>query len=244
MENETPTLAAAHTSHGGAKGRSPYTNACQHLGKDYVVTMDVRSFYPHVRHYMVYRLFHHELGFGREVASLLTRLTTLHSELPQGSPTSLAIANLLLRDVVDQPVSVAAREVRVTISRYVDDFGISGDKRAKTLINEIARALSRRRLPVYRKSTKFQATPKLKIMPRTGRQIVTGLIVNSASGASVPREYRERVRAAIFQAATLTAPTERQRAEKSIQGKIRYVARTNPGAARSLKRYFDEIQQR
>jgi RNA-directed DNA polymerase len=166
------------SAHGGIRGRSPHSNASKHLGQAWVITMDVKSFFPNVRHYIVYRLFRHELGCGNEVAYLLTRLTTLQGQLPQGAPTSTAIANLLLTKAVDVPVSRRALEIGAEYTRFVDDFSFSGHD-PRTLINDAARALSRKRLPIWRKTTKFQPKPKLKIMPRSKRQEVTGLIVNS-----------------------------------------------------------------
>ena len=72
------------------------------------VNLDVKDFFPNVRHYIVYRMFRRELGFGRDVARLLTRLTTFRAGLPQGAPTSTAIANVLLALPVDGPISVEA----------------------------------------------------------------------------------------------------------------------------------------
>jgi RNA-directed DNA polymerase len=227
-------LGESESAHGGIRGRSPYTNALQHVGQPCVVTMDVKSFFPHVRHYVIYRLFRHELGFGREVASLLTRLTTLHAELPQGAPTSSGAANLLLAQAVDAPVSMAALAIGAVNTRFVDDFAFSGAA-PRQLINVSARALSRRRLPVWRRTHKYQSTPKLKIMSCDRPQQVTGLNVNSRGGPSVPRGYRDGVRAAIHQLTAIPEGAERVEAGQSILGKIRYIEHTNPGAAKRLR---------
>ena len=237
-------LGASDSAHGGIRGRSPYTNASMHLGQPCVVTMDVRSFFPNTRHYVVYRLFRNELGFGTEVASLLTRLTTLHAELPQGAPTSTGIGNLLLASAVDELVSAQARRVGAANTRFVDDFAFSGGADPASLINRTARALSTRRLVVWRRSTKHQGRPKLRIMPRCKRQLVTGLTVNARSGPSVPRDYRDGVRAAIHQWAILPAGYERASAEASIHGRILYIRRTNPGEARRLRRYLERLGRR
>lgn len=237
-------LGASDSAHGGIRGRSPYTNASMHLGQPCVVTMDVRSFFPNVRHYIVYRLFRHELGFGIEVASLLTRLTTLHAQLPQGAPTSTGIANLLLASAVDEVVSNSARRIGAANTRFVDDFAFSGGANPASLINRTARALSTRRLPVWRKSTKHQGRPKLRIMPRYERQVVTGLTVNARSRPSVPRNYRDRVRAAIHHRAAMPIGHKRASAEASIHGRILYIQRTNPGEARRLRRYLERLARR
>lgn len=58
--------------HGGVRGRSTGRNAQDHVGRNCVVTIDVRKFFPKVRHYIVYNMLQRELGWGREVAHLVT----------------------------------------------------------------------------------------------------------------------------------------------------------------------------
>jgi RNA-directed DNA polymerase len=219
------------SAHGGVKGRSPRTNALLHLGQPIVVTLDVHSFYPSVRHTWVYRMFRHELAFGRDVARLLTRLTTLDAQLPQGAPTSPAIGNMFLKSV-DMPISARSRAANVVNTRFVDDFAFSGDNEPQALINPTAKALSRRGLSISRKPS------KLKVMPRSGPQVVTGLNVNSKAGPSVPKQYRDAVRASIHRLSQMPPGAERNSAIASIRGKIRYVAGYNPGSARRLEAYI------
>lgn len=217
-------------AHGGIRGRSPSSNAVLHLGAQCVVTVDIRNFFPSVRHYAVYRMFRQELGFGRGVSRLLTRLTTVDSQLPQGAPTSTAIANLLLSLGVDEPVSLMASKHTLTPSRFVDDFAVSGSK-PEIIINLIAQSLSKKRLRIWRKSV------KLKIMRQSQRQQVTGLVVNDPSGASVSRSRRDAVKAAIFQLPRIDAGA-RTKAISSIRGRINYIRQFNPGSAARLDKYL------
>ncbi len=230
--------------HGGVRGRSPRSNATHHLSQPCVVNLDVREFFPKVRHYVVYRMFQRELGFGRDVASLLTKLTTLDSQLPQGAPTSTAVANVLLALPVDGPISVEAERFDVRYTRFVDDITFSGPN-PRPLINIVGRMLSRRRLPMYRKKAKWHSKPKLKITPNSKPQEVTGLIVNSRTGPSVSRQHRDNIRAAIFalrnmiDEGVLLHP-----AAGSIRGRIAYVRQFNPGAAKRLQRYLESTLAR
>jgi hypothetical protein len=160
------------------------------------------------------------------VSRLLTQLTTLRSQLPQGAPTSTAIANLLLQVAVDQPLCLAAGHQNLRITRFVDDFAISGDDPA-VLINVIAKMLSRRRLRIWR------TAKKLKIMLRSQPQEITELNVNSIRGASVPRYKRDAIKAAIHQLRLLDEK-KRPRAESSIRGRIAHVRQFNGGSAARL----------
>jgi RNA-directed DNA polymerase len=219
--------------HGGVLDRSPRTNAAVHLNQPCLVNLDVRDFFPQVRHGMVYRMFVQELGFGRDVSSLLTKLTTLNDGLPQGAPTSTAIGNLFLARRVDEPLLASAAKVGIRCSRFVDDIALSGlDPRP--LINTVARLLSAKRLRLYRHKAKWESKPKLRVMSSRGRQEVTGLVVNPRKGPSVSRSRRDQTRAAIF---GLERSSKLNSLEvNSIRGKIAYINEFNPGAAKRLRR--------
>ncbi len=230
--NEFPLPAA---SHGGVPGKSPKTNAQPHCGKPVAIAMDIRKFFPSVSHREVVKMFKREFGCGRDNAWLLTRLTTIDGQLPQGAPTSTAIANLLLASTVDRPLEELAQNQGVTLTRFVDDFAISGTN-AAALVNSGAKAVSRIGLRVHR------GPRKLRIMPSSGPQWITGLNVNSKDGPSIPLAVRHRVRAAIFQLDSLP-PDQIIKAIRSIEGRIRYVSQFNPGSGLRLTRQLNEKQQ-
>lgn len=226
--------------HGGVKGCSPRTNATPHLRRKWVASLDVRDFFPQIRHGVVLKLFRQELGFGRDVARLLTRLTTREGGLPQGAPTSLALANLILWKPVDLPIAGQASVLNLNYTRWVDDICASGDD-PRPIINAVAKRLSQRGLRMYREKAKFQTKPKLKITPRWRRQEVTGLVVNGKA-PSVSRQRRDKVRAAIHQARNLK-DSEFQKACESVQGRINHIAQFNPLAARRLRSGFQDVKQ-
>ena len=227
--------------HGGVRGRSPRSNATQHLSQPCVVNLDIRDFFPNVRHYVVYGMFRRELGFGRDVARRLTQLTTFDSQLPQGAPTSTAIANALLVLPVDGPISVEAERFDVRYTRFVDDITFSGSN-PRPLINIVGRMLSRRRLPMYRKKAKWHSKPKLKITSNSKPQEVTGLIANSRTGPSVSRQYRDNVRAAILALRNTTEEGVLRAAASSIRGRIAHVRQFNPGAAKRMQGYLESTR--
>lgn len=230
--------AAAPYVHGGVKGRSARTNAASHLRKPYLVTIDVKKFFPSVRHYMVYRLFKSEIGCGRDVARLLTRLVTLDGALPQGAPTSVAVANLLLDSALDVPMNERATAAGTTYTRYIDDVGLSGAN-PQQLINEVARRLSRRRLSVHRVDMRPGAKSKLKIQPAHAPQEITGLQVNG-SRVSLSKARRDRVRAAIHELQRIKGMSDKGKAIASIRGRILHVQEFNPGTA---KRLTDQLER-
>lgn len=227
------TFDLPNEAHGGIKGRSPKTNAARHLGKALVVNIDIRDFFPSVRHKYVAKMFRRDFGCGRDTTWILTRLTTVDGQLPQGAPTSTMIANILLAVPVDGPINARASQLNVEVTRFIDDFSLSGNN-AGELINETARATSRVGLRTWR------SRKKLKITPNHVRQEVTGLTVNSPGGPSVPREKRERVRAAIHQLRSAT-PCEFQSSLASVKGRLNHVRQFNQGSAKRLHRQLDQV---
>ena len=232
-------LGFSDCAHGGIPDRSPRSNAALHCGQPCVVTLDVREFFDSARHHVINRMLREEYGFGRDVAYLITRLCTLGSSLPQGAPPSTALGNLLLSMPVDRPLSAAAKTLDLVHSRYVDDVALSGSD-PRSLINTTANLLSRRGLRMWRKKIKSQKRVKLKIMSRRKPQEVTGLLVNSAAGPTVPRKKRDAIRAAIFQLRQIAPGAERERSIQSIRGRIAHVRPLNPGPATALERYLEK----
>lgn len=230
-------LGTSEIAHGGIKGRSPATNALEHVGQPCVINLDVKDFFPNVEHSIVYRTLRWEYGFGKEAAYLITRLTTVNGGLPQGAPTSTTLGNLVLAQQVDGPLARHAKALGVRVTRFVDDITLSG-LNPKPLINVTGRLLARKHLPMHRRKARFQSKPKLKIVPRSQRQLVTGLTVNQR--VSVPRERRDAVRAAIFQLSFISDTEARGRALASIKGRIAHVAYHTRGAARTLNRKLEK----
>jgi RNA-directed DNA polymerase len=209
---------------GGVKGRSPRTNAEKHVGARVLVTADVKSFYDSVDHRAVFRTLR-QFGYSTDVARLLTKLTTRRGLLPQGAPTSTVISNLVLTRPVDQPTQAQASATNTTFTRFADDIGLSGDNPA-ALIGDVARRLSSSGLSIHRGD-------KLRIRPRSMPQKITGLNINSGR-PTVPRQYRDKVRAAIHELESTTDPIARAKAVHKISGRIAYVRQFQPGAAQRL----------
>lgn len=136
-------------------GRSATLNAEQHLNRANVASVDIRSCYPSMTNAMVFRVFRGTLGLGDRVAHLLTRLTTLDGHLPQGAPTSGALANLILSPVDLVLEDIAAR-LELVVTRYVDNIDFSGIRTREAILPTIA-ALQRAGFAVGQKKCSTRA---------------------------------------------------------------------------------------
>jgi hypothetical protein len=94
-----------------------------------------------VDHRAVFRTLR-EFGYSTEVARLLTKLITRSGLLPQGAPTSGIVANLVLARPVDLPTRVQAEMTNIKFTRFVGDFGLSGDN-PTALVGDVARRYRR-----------------------------------------------------------------------------------------------------
>ena len=110
------------------------------------------------------------IGFGPEATGILTKLTTWHNELPQGVPTSNALANLaLLR--IDLRITRLTERQGFNYSRWVDDLTFSGPERLLKF-----RGLLRRIV----EDESFNVKPdKTKTELAKDRQTVTNFVVNT-----------------------------------------------------------------
>ena len=216
-------------AHGGVRGRSPRTNAATHCGAALVVTVDVKHFFPSVSHRVVHGMFR-DMGFGRDAANLITRLVTYRGYLPQGAASSTAIANLILKPV-DELAGKLVSQADEAATRFVDDVATSGPQVVQH-VGAIASELSHLGLSIHRGLSK-SGRPKLRVMPNHKRQEVTGLVVNSKIGPSVAKSKRDEIRAQIHQLPK--GPIEREKAIRSVLGRIEHVRQFNPGSAARLR---------
>lgn len=214
---------------GGRKGCSVIQNAKEHVGSKVLVTIDVKQFFPSINNLEVYSVWVHMLGCSPRVAALLTRLTTFERRLPQGAPTSTALANLVLLSC-DASIRTFCAERGIRYTSWVDDLAFSG-KNARAVIRIAAEALRQRRLRISR--------GKVKIMSAGNRQVLMGLVVNKRLG--VTKEYRQATRSAIHKLRTgHISPDEIPAYLRSIRGKIAYIDQTNSCQAAKLRNELDK----
>jgi RNA-directed DNA polymerase len=150
--------------HGGRKGRSNITNAKPHQGKKYVFETDLQEFYPSVSKEKVYRAFL-DIGYSSHIAHWLTVLTTKSNELPQGGPTSTALANLVFLNT-DKKLILLCKERQITYTRYIDDLTFSSHDSFSDIIGIIIGTVMADKFKINRRKTIYR-----------GNQSVTGVDV-------------------------------------------------------------------
>ncbi|NTE54228.1 hypothetical protein G6M78_03965 [Agrobacterium tumefaciens] len=168
---------------GFVPGRSAIQNAQYHMGAQHLLNVDIQDFFPSISIERVRAIFS-TLGFNEEVATVLSELCCLHDRLPQGAPTSPAIANLVLRDL-DSDLSRIAEAEWYKYSRYADDLTFSSmTKIEDTFLDQVYEAVNRAGFALKPAKTRFSG--------RGGRMEVTGVVINEKLQPS--RDWRKTTR--------------------------------------------------
>jgi RNA-directed DNA polymerase len=200
--------------HGGVKGRSVITNAQRHVGKAVVFTIDIKDFFPSIGPRIVLAIFE-GLGIRGEAANLLVQATTWDGQLPQGAPSSSAIANLSMTRVDVRLEGLATRHL-LDYTRYVDDLAFSGPERLKKFRKIIERIVE---------EEGFTVNPdKILTMHSGMRQVVTKIVVNSK--LNLTRESRKEIRRSALQFAAM--PRTVRDNDCSLRGQLSWITSVNP----------------
>ncbi|MBB3326783.1 reverse transcriptase family protein [Microlunatus antarcticus] len=248
-------------AHGFVRGRSAVTHARTHVGAASVVCLDLRSFFTSITVGRVNGLFR-GLGYPEAVAWALACLCTHQTpvavlgrmppggseaarawlrsslrarHLPQGAPTSPALANLACF-TLDRRLAGLAATAGLTYSRYADDLTFSGPRgSAHRLVASVGSIV---------RDEGFDLNPAKTRVRGTGeRQEVTGLVVNER--LNVTRAYHDQLRAVLHDA-TRNGPSAANRADhpdfrSHLEGRVGWVESVNPVRGRRLRAQLDAI---
>lgn len=105
--------------------RNILTNARKHLGRPWLLQLDLCDFFHFITEKKVREIFESPpLCFKEDAADLLTAVTTYQGRLPMGAPTSPVLSNFACRDL-DDNLQAMANAKNWTYTRYADDLSIS-----------------------------------------------------------------------------------------------------------------------
>jgi RNA-directed DNA polymerase len=97
-------------------------------------------------------------GFSPEVSRLLTQLTTYKGRLPQGSPTSSTIANLVFVKT-GKNLDSFARDRNIKFTSFIDDLTFSSPYDFKSMTNEILEMVMKDGFKISHNKTNYSRTP-------------------------------------------------------------------------------------
>lgn len=190
-------------SHGFRKKYCIKTNAWVHRNKRYVANVDLLDFFGSINFGRVRGFFisNNNFKLNEKVATLIAQIACHDNALPQGSPCSPVISNLI-GHLLDIRLAELAKKSGCTYSRYADDLTFSTNKpqfpRSVAVQRDeddhcwvagpdLVKIITRAGFKVNDKKTRLQY--------HGSRQEVTGLVVNTKLNAR--SEYRHVARAMV-----------------------------------------------
>lgn len=250
-------VPAHPAAHGFVTGRSILTNARPHVGQYLLLKLDLEDFYASVRFPRVVAIYR-SLGFSREVSLWLARLTTsmvphdltfpsnrhyyhwpyFSRHLPQGAPTSPALANLSAYSL-DVRLSGLAGKYDLTYTRYADDLTFSGSRRFGGALRDF--------IPLAEqivRAERFRVNKsKRKVLRCFNRQSVAGVVVNSKP--NIARDEFDRLKATLANCRR-HGPSTQNRDEHPdfaahLRGRIAHVMHLNLHRGRKLLALYQAI---
>jgi retron-type reverse transcriptase len=243
--------AVEPVAHGFVPGHSVVSNAAPHVGKAVVVNLDLRDFFPSVNFRRVRKLFR-RCGYSGQVASLLALLCTEPPRvaaqlgdkvyhvalgdrvLPQGACTSPFITNILCRRL-DRRLTGLAKRHGYAYTRYADDLTFSGDNGAA-----VGRLLRSVRSIVTEEGFR-EHERKTKVMRRSRRQEVTGVVVNDRP--KLTRKGLRELRAILHNAAVHGLESQNRGGRPDfaayLKGRVEFACMVDPTRAESLRAALD-----
>jgi RNA-directed DNA polymerase len=262
--HEILDLVPAHDCvHGFVAGRSCLSAAQMHAGEYIVIAVDLKDFFLNTRLSRVHGVFR-SLGYPWAVARHLTSLCSSATprlvfarlpeaqrhdwltqkiyqspHLPQGAPTSPALANLAAWHL-DVRLAALAQTFGARYTRYADDLAFSGDQEFSL---KTARFLAAIKSIASDEGFVLNGR-KTRIMRRGGCQRVTGIVVNDH--VNVARTAFDELKA-ILHNCTKRGPDGENRAglrdfRAHLDGRIAWVENVNPPRGQRLRRMFNEIR--
>jgi RNA-directed DNA polymerase len=263
LENILNPIDPHPAAHGFVRGRSVLSFAKPHAKRSVVLRLDLEDFFGSVfasRVFGVYR----SAGYPEIVARCLTALCTNRApahlleelpapttsdgiqvrhrlrrhlatpHLPQGAPTSPALANLCAFGL-DVRLSRLARAAGATYTRYADDLAFSSDRSLERLLPTIREIVAESGFRVR--------ADKTRIMTRGMRQELAGMVVNE--GVGVARDEVDRLKATLFNAGRwgpgVANREEHPAFREHLRGRIAWIRQVRPEKAARLERLFARI---
>ncbi len=188
-------------SFGFRKGRSIAENAAKHKRHRWVLNLDLKDFFPTFNFGRVRGFFLKDKAFELhpEVATTIAQIACDGKALPQGSPCSPVISELIAQ-ILDMRLIRLAKKYGATYSRYADDITFSTNQKDFPMglatqdgSDPAIWHLSEELVGKIVHSGFAVNADKTRMHFRGSRQMVTGLVVNEK--VNVASDYYRRARA-------------------------------------------------
>ena len=201
VKSKNKNFVSRGVSHGFMPGHSIMTIGQAHITRRFVFNADLSDFFGSINFGRVRGFFIKDKNFSlaEKTATILAQIACNDNKLPQGSPCSPVISNLL-GHILDIALVDLARKNKCTYTRYADDLTFSTNKcifpsdiALKTKEDENSWVPGSELIRIVQRNGFDFNERKTRMQYKDSRQEVTGLSVNRK--VNVPASYRYTVRA-------------------------------------------------
>jgi retron-type reverse transcriptase len=158
--------------------------------------------------------------------------------LPQGAPTSPALANLFAYRI-DCRLSGLAQSASAVYTRYADDLAFSGGENFERAITRFAPHAA----SILNQGGFIVHHRKTRVMKQGVRQYLAGLVVNEH--ANIVRAEFDRLKAILTNCVRHGSEAQNRGAHPAfrahLEGRITFVEHINPQRGSKLRRIFGQI---
>lgn len=202
------------SAYGFIVDRSIVGNAKSHIRRKWVFNIDLEDFFPTITFRRVRAmLIAPPYNLPPEVSSVIAHLTTVNGKLPQGSPCSPVLSNMICSSM-DRELRILAMRHKASYTRYADDITFSFYVPEKFVPEDIV-LIEKTEDGISHHSAKVGEVlqsivdskgfiinqKKVRLQKSNEKQVVTGLVVNKK--VNVDRRYIRKTSALINSIAVL-----------------------------------------
>ncbi len=227
-------------SHGYVKGRSTRRNAAEHIGRKYLLSADIKDFFPSITTARV-QLALESAGLKRVAAAAFADFLTIEGSLPLGLNGSPIVANLVALPL-DRELHEFAKRLGLNYTRYADDITLSGDVQLPSR-EDIDQIFKRNFFRMNR--LKFR-TSKLG-----QKHYITGLSVADKLAPHAPRVMKRKLRQELYYIDKYGFADHISRARSSgteqhnvnrVDGMVSYVSSVEPRLSYGLRSVWARLR--
>ncbi len=219
-------------SHGFVRDCSIMTNAIMHINQKNVLNIDLKDFFDSFNFGRVRGFFikNNHFKLNPHIATVIAQIACYDNKLPQGSPCSPVITNLITHSLDIRLASLASKHSCI-YSRYADDMTFSTRKSvfpSQIMRQNDGKFNTGKKLNSEIKRAGFEINEKkTRLQYKDSRQDVTGLIVNKKP--NVKKEYWRIVKSqcnSLFHTGTFIKKTVAGEVEGNInelEGQLNFI---------------------
>lgn len=216
------------------KGRSIPEMAARHVGRDVVISVDLKDFFTSIKQYHLTEVFE-QMGFTEKAGRTLSELCTYGPFVPQGALTSPKVSNIISAMTFGPVLDEYCQKKNAILTIYADDITVSLNDATQEDVSEVIRMITKS----VRAFGFMVNSEKTKVMWQSKRQYVCGAVVNEK--LTLPKSERLKLRGIVHRIKMNGIEAEADRSQKTpsefqswLVGKLNWYRQLDPLRAEPL----------